>query len=152
MTNELDLRNMTAWDMQFHGDHLENEMKCSLHFSADEEMNYKVIHATESSEPCDITCRIRKTDDENTIEEVVAKECFITGYSSQENMFNDGMYYMELDFVTSNAGIRILSVLKSRDGKEIITTKEIAKKVRENCKSRNISFNKLEEVVLSCMI
>ena len=149
---ELDLRNISVTSMELINNHIENELEGKLYFSADEELHYNIIEITESGKECDITYRVKRSSDEITVEEIVTKKCLITGFSDIEDVFDDGFYHMELDFVTSNAGIRILSVLKSKDGKEIVVAPEIVKLVNKNCKPKDITFDNLQKVVLACEI
>lgn len=146
---ELDLRQIPVTSMELIHEHVENELKGSLNFFADKELNNRVKDIIYSGKECNITYRVNRTMDEDSIEEIVTRDCYITSFNWQEEV---ELYNITLEFVTSNAGIRILSVLKSKDGGEMVVKPDIAKLVNKICKPKDITFDNLQKVVLSCMI
>lgn len=151
MNNHLDLRQIPITSMELHREHIENELKGSLNFLADKELNNRVKDIVYSGKECNITYRAQMSPKEDSLEEIVTRDCYITSFNWHEDNF-DELYNITLEFVTSNAGIRILSVLKSKDGKEMVVKPDIAKLVNKVCKPKDITFDNLQKVVLSCMI
>jgi hypothetical protein len=59
---------------------------------------------------------------------------------------------IHLEFLTPNTRIKVLHVLKSKDDKIMVVKKEIFELVYKVCNPKDITFDNLERVVLSCMI
>ena len=154
---ELDLRNISVTSMELHMEHIENELSGKVNFNANKFLRNEVMDIIDSGKGCNITYRVNRTHDENTVEEIVTRDCFITGFQIKDLLLDrdenfDWKYDVTLDFITANAGIRILSVLKSKDGKEIVVAPEVAKLVNKNCNPKDITFDNLQKVVLACEI
>ena len=152
MVELLDLRKLDLTQFDYSMDGLENQIEIKLQFLVTDNLWSKVISIIDLGKAVDITYRGTIQRDEGCIDETICRDCFVTGYTYELGPADNGLSRVDLDFVTSNAGMRTLSVLRSKEGKEMIVELKLAEKVKKITGGKKIPFKRLEEIVLAHMI
>ena len=145
----LDLRDIPIKSMKLSSEDLTTELRGRLDFTSDESLFNDILEIANSGRACDITYRVKFDKNDESIEDVIANESFITSltYDVIANERN-----VTLEFITANAGIRIYSIIRSKDKKEFILKPAVADLVKRNCNPSKLSHKELEKIVLACQI
>lgn len=145
MNMHIDLTSIPMISMRLHRDTIENDLCGEINFISTEKIQKQIYDVISDGRICDITYRLSALPDEDEFEEIVTKDCYITAFDLNDEC-------CKLEYVTSNAGSRILTVFRTRDKKQIIVGDKVAKLVKKVCKPKRLSFKQLQKVVVACSI